>query len=70
MIADHSDGLPQRQHVASIPVQVGAILMADIAHISGLVATGEHPSPFEQPNAQILYHIVAVAVAIGFAAQL
>ena len=27
--------------------QVGAILMADIAHISGLVATGEHPSPFE-----------------------
>jgi len=55
---------------------VGAILMADIAHISGLVATGEHPSPFEQPNAQlwhrrqILYHIVAVAVAIGFAAQL
>lgn len=60
MIADHSDGLP------TIPVQVGAILMADIAHISGLVATGEHPSPFEQPNAQILYHIVAVAVAMGF----
>lgn len=28
-------------------LQVGAILMADIAHISGLVATGEHPSPFE-----------------------
>lgn len=27
--------------------EVGAILMADIAHISGLVATGEHPSPFE-----------------------
>merc|ERR1719434_466693 len=26
--------------------EVGAILMADIAHISGLVATGEHPSPF------------------------
>jgi glycine/serine hydroxymethyltransferase len=25
---------------------VGAYLMADIAHISGLVATGEHPSPF------------------------
>jgi len=24
----------------------GAILMADIAHIAGLVATGEHPSPF------------------------
>jgi len=27
--------------------EVGALLMADIAHISGLVATGEHPSPFE-----------------------
>merc|ERR1712176_1041775 len=27
--------------------EVGAILMADIAHISGLVATGCHPSPFE-----------------------
>merc|ERR1712063_207210 len=26
--------------------EVGAYLMADIAHISGLVATGEHPSPF------------------------
>merc|ERR1712051_937062 len=27
--------------------EVGAFLMADIAHISGLVATGQHPSPFE-----------------------
>merc|ERR1711985_142389 len=27
--------------------EVGALLMADIAHISGLVATGEHPAPFE-----------------------
>merc|ERR1712014_51430 len=27
--------------------EVGAILMADIAHISGLVATGQHPSPFQ-----------------------
>merc|ERR1740139_386246 len=26
--------------------EVGALLMADIAHISGLVATGNHPSPF------------------------
>src|SRR5213076_2671775 len=25
--------------------QVGAILLADIAHIAGMVATGEHPSP-------------------------
>merc|ERR550539_2209560 len=30
-----------------IAYEVGAILMADIAHISGLVATGQHPSPFE-----------------------
>lgn len=27
--------------------EVGAILMADIAHISGLVATKQHPSPFD-----------------------
>merc|ERR1719461_2681827 len=27
--------------------EAGALLMADIAHISGLVATGRHPSPFE-----------------------
>merc|ERR1711904_230646 len=27
--------------------EVGALLMADIAHISGLVATGIHPPPFQ-----------------------
>lgn len=26
--------------------EVGAVLLADIAHIAGLVATGHHPSPF------------------------
>jgi len=26
--------------------ECGALLMADIAHISGLIATGQHPSPF------------------------
>merc|ERR1719230_2046216 len=31
----------------AIADEVGALLLADIAHISGLVATGEHPSPFE-----------------------
>merc|ERR1712086_742364 len=31
----------------AIADEVGALLMADIAHISGLVATGEHPGPFE-----------------------
>jgi glycine hydroxymethyltransferase len=32
--------------------EVGAVLMADIAHIAGLVATGAHPSPF--PHAHIV----------------
>jgi len=31
----------------SICDEVGAYLLCDMAHISGLVATGEHPSPFE-----------------------
>merc|ERR1712050_276824 len=30
----------------AIADEVGALLMADIAHISGLVATGQHPAPF------------------------
>ncbi|MFG0283025.1 MAG: serine hydroxymethyltransferase [Phycisphaerales bacterium JB039] len=32
--------------------EVGALLLADIAHIAGLVAAGEHPSPF--PHAHIV----------------
>ncbi len=32
--------------------EVGATLMADIAHIAGLVATGAHPSPF--PHAHVV----------------
>jgi glycine hydroxymethyltransferase len=32
--------------------ECGAVVMADIAHIAGLVATGVHPSPF--PHAQIV----------------
>jgi len=31
---------------AAIAKEVGCLLMADIAHISGLVATGTHPSPW------------------------
>merc|ERR1719199_1155819 len=34
------------QKFRSIADEVGALLMADIAHISGLVATKTHPSPF------------------------
>jgi glycine hydroxymethyltransferase len=32
--------------------EVGAILVADISHISGLVTTGEHPHPF--PHADVI----------------
>jgi glycine hydroxymethyltransferase len=32
--------------------EVGAVLVADIAHIAGLVATGVHPSPF--PHAHVV----------------
>jgi len=32
--------------------EVGAIMFADIAHIAGLVAAGEHPSPF--PHAHVV----------------
>ena len=33
------------ERLRSIADSVGAILMADVAHISGLIAAGEHPSP-------------------------
>ena len=36
----------------AIADKVGALLMADIAHIAGLCATGVHPSPF--PHAQLV----------------
>jgi len=32
-------------HIAEIAHEVGAYVMADIAHIAGMVATGFHPSP-------------------------
>ena len=35
---------------AEIAKDVGALLLADIAHISGLVAGGAHPSPFPHAN--------------------
>ena len=36
----------------AIADEVGAVLMADIAHIAGLFATGVHPSPF--PHAHVV----------------
>merc|ERR1712118_266775 len=36
----------------AIADEVGALLMADMAHISGLVATGLHPPPF--PHADVV----------------
>ncbi|PXF32757.1 serine hydroxymethyltransferase [Pokkaliibacter plantistimulans] len=36
----------------AIADKVGAILMVDMAHIAGLVATGHHPSPF--PHAHVV----------------
>ncbi|MEO1584940.1 MAG: serine hydroxymethyltransferase, partial [Planctomycetota bacterium] len=36
----------------AIADEVGALLMADVAHISGLIAGGQHPSPF--PHAHVV----------------
>ena len=36
----------------AIADECGAVLLADIAHIAGLVATGQHPSPF--PHCQVV----------------
>ncbi len=38
--------------ISQIAKKVGALLMVDMAHIAGLVATGLHPSPF--PHADIV----------------
>jgi glycine hydroxymethyltransferase len=40
------------ERVARIARDTGAMMMADIAHISGLVAAGEHPSPI--PHAEFV----------------
>ena len=40
------------ERIRAIADQVGAIAMADIAHIAGLVAVGLHPNPF--PHMQIV----------------
>jgi glycine hydroxymethyltransferase len=38
------------ERMGQIARDVGAMLLADIAHIAGLVATGEHPSPMEHAD--------------------
>ncbi len=38
------------ERMGVIAREVGAFLLADIAHIAGLVATGEHPSPIEHAD--------------------
>ncbi|TME83766.1 MAG: serine hydroxymethyltransferase [Chloroflexi bacterium] len=40
------------ERMASIAHGAGALLMVDMAHIAGLIAAGEHPSPF--PHADIV----------------
>ncbi len=36
--------------MGEIAREIGALLLADIAHIAGLVVTGEHPSPMEHAD--------------------
>ncbi len=48
MIVCGASAYPRRidfERIAAIAHEVGAIVMADIAHIAGLVVTGLHPSP-------------------------
>src|SRR5437868_1993093 len=40
------------ERIAKVAKETGAMMMADIAHIAGLVATGEHPSPV--PHAEFV----------------
>lgn len=44
--------LTDYQKFASVAKEIGAIFMVDMAHISGLVAAGVHPSPF--PDADVV----------------
>ena len=44
--------------LSKIAKKYNALLMADIAHIAGLVATGVHPSPFSAKSGQALADIV------------
>ncbi len=39
--------IPDFARFASIGKKVGALLMADMAHVAGLIAGGSHPNPFD-----------------------
>ena len=39
--------IPDFERVARIGQQIGALLMADMAHVAGLIAGGVHPNPLE-----------------------
>jgi glycine hydroxymethyltransferase len=40
------------ERISKVAKEIGAMMMVDIAHIAGLVATGEHPSPV--PHAEFV----------------
>lgn len=39
--------IPDFDRVAKIGQKIGALLMADMAHVAGLIAGGEHPNPLD-----------------------
>jgi glycine hydroxymethyltransferase len=39
--------IPDFERLAAIGRSVGALLMADMAHVAGLIAGGAHPNPFD-----------------------
>ena len=49
------------KRMGEIAREVGAYLLADIAHIAGLVAAGLHPSPMEHADFRDDHHAQDVA---------
>lgn len=45
------------KRLSEIAKNVGAILMADIAHVAGLVVAGEYPNPFPMQILLLPQHI-------------
>ena len=52
----------------AIADEVGALLMADIADISGLVASKQHPAPFEHGDALYPHELTQLRWVISQAA--